>query len=661
MNTIDRINIAYKAFQQLGAASVISYARYQFGLRTGKWKRKTAPRSPLENQQIAASIQQIAADAPQTALSLPKAEDYQKTLGESTRTLIQQAEEILNGNVRLYGAEALPIDLHPHTQLVHWTEAQKQITGDIKDIWEQARMSWAFTLARAYHLTRDERYCQCFISLFDEFCQKNPYNLGANWVSGQEVALRILALSFAWQVFHPCNLLSTEIRFKLAQAIYEHAHRIPPTLIYARAQNNNHLVVEGLGLFTAGWMLAGSPHAGEWQKQGWQIFTQALDQQIAVDGTYIQHSMNYHRLMLHAALWGYMVSKQTGSLFPKTVREKLVAAARWLLAQVDPFSGGAPNLGSNDGALILPLTTCAFRDHRPTAQAVALAFLGRTNQPHGPWNELSLWLGQALNKTQDTLLRISSPAVLRMGDAESWGTMRAARFYDRPSHADQLHVELWWKEHNIALDAGTYRYNAQSPWDNSLAGTSVHNTIQIDRADQMERAGRFLWLDWAQAEIAPKKQWNFEKLTAEHNGYDYLNVRHRRSLNRISPQVWMVEDMLEPIEADTTQHLIQLHWLLPDLPFEVYRGSITLTAPYGKIQLGLTALTRDNLQVDPTKHVWIIREGKGVYGTQNHFPILGWHSPTYSVLQPALSVLFSFKETPPVRIVSAWTFEDRSK
>ena len=660
MTTLDRINIAYKAFQQLGAEAVMQYARYQIGLRTGEWKRKTPPQSPTQNINIRNALQQIADQPPRTILHLPTEEEYRHVLGENAQALIQQAEEVLGGSVRLFGADPVPIDLKPHTSLSHWTLAEKEVEGDIKDIWEQARLGWSFTLARAYQLTGEERYCQAFIDLFDEFRRENPYNLGANWASGQEVALRILAISFAWQVFHTCPLFTSEIRCTLAQAIFEHAHRIPPTLVYARAQNNNHLIVEGLGLFTAGWMLARAPHAGEWQKQGWQVFTHALDQQIAIDGTYIQHSMNYHRLMLHAALWGYQVSRQTGSQFPKTVREKLVAASRWLLAQIDPFSGGAPNLGSNDGALILPLTTCEFHDHRPTAQAVAVAFLGKINQSEGPWNEMCLWLNLPINRARDTLLRIGSPSVLRLGDADSWGTLRAARFFDRPSHADQLHVELWWKEHNIAMDAGTYRYNAQPPWQNSLAGTLVHNTVLIDRTDQMERAGRFLWLDWAQVKLSPQKQWNLEKLTAEHNGYDYLNVRHRRSLSRISSRVWMVEDVIEPIEPDSNAHHIQLHWLVPDLPFDVYRGSITLSAPYGLIQLGLTALTHNSLQVDPLQHVWMIRAGKGVYGTEKHFPTLGWYSPTYSVLKPALSVLFSFKEILPVRIVSAWTFEDRS-
>ena len=82
---------------------------------------------------------------------------------------------------------------------------------------------------------------------------------------------------------------------------------------------------------------------------------------------------------------------------------------------------------------------------------------------------------------------------------KSWAYLRTAQFTSRPSHADQLHLDLWWRGLNIARDAGTYLYNAPAPWDNSLTTTLVHNTVTINGRDQMTRAGRFLYLDWVNA------------------------------------------------------------------------------------------------------------------------------------------------------------------
>jgi hypothetical protein len=80
---------------------------------------------------------------------------------------------------------------------------------------------------------------------------------------------------------------------RLAETIAAHAARIPPTLAYARAQNNNHLLTEAVGLYTAGAALAEHPRADYWRDLGWRWLNAALQSQIDGDGTYIQHSTNY--------------------------------------------------------------------------------------------------------------------------------------------------------------------------------------------------------------------------------------------------------------------------------------------------------------------------------------------------------------------------------
>ena len=114
----------------------------------------------------------------------------------------------------------------------------------------------------------------------------------------------------------------------------------------------------------------------------------------------------------------------------------------------------------------------------------------------------------------------------------------------------------------ISLDAGTYRYNAESPWDNQLMGTAVHNTITVNSSDQMTRAGRFLWLDWSDGRVIKEGK---NKLLGYHNGYDRLGVMHKRTVEFIEPVHWVIEDELIPrLITDKKQYEIQLHWLLPD-------------------------------------------------------------------------------------------------
>jgi hypothetical protein len=427
-------------------------------------------------------------------------------------------------------------------------------------------------------------------------------------------------------------------------------------MIYARAQNNNHLVSEALGLYLAGASLPDHPRAAAWRSGGWRWLNRALQAQILPDGTYSQHSLNYHRLMLHAGLQGLL----PGGSYPAATRKKLATATNWLLAQVDPLSGRAPNLGANDGALILPLSPGGQGDYRPVAQAAARAFLGGPALPPGPWDETCLWLGLPVETEEQNPLPPDSPAVHRLGDGESWATLRAVRFVGRPSHSDQLHIDLWWRGENIAMDAGTYRYTALPPWDNALAFTLVHNTVEVNGQNQMLRAGRFLWLDWAQASLVDTHNLPGEVLAAQHDGYQHMGLLHRRVLRRDGTQHWLVTDQMR--DAPTrrmdvkrgTSYTFRLHWLLPDWPWQREGSTITLSHPGGgSFSLALSSMTGGQ-PVKEAETVSLVRAGEALAGPKAVPPVLGWYSPTYNTRLPALSFSLIVVSPLPCDLFSEW-------
>ena len=59
-----------------------------------------------------------------------------------------------------------------------------------------------------------------------------------------------------------------------------------------------------------------------------------------------------------------------------------------------------------------------------------------------------------------------------------------------------LHVDVWWRGHNVAIDAGTFSYSEGGAAEQALTRTAAHNTVTVDGADQMDRYGRFLWFPW---------------------------------------------------------------------------------------------------------------------------------------------------------------------
>lgn len=657
-----RLRLALKASQELGFARSFWYLIYQLGLQSGHYCR-TGNRKGYERLDYPLA----------SPYRLPERSQLEALLKagftDEITSLIAEADEIAAGKVRLFGGPPVPLNLKPADASRHWTvyEGHPETWGveDIKFIWEPARFNWVYTLGRAYHLTGNETYAAAFWRQFEFFLAENPPDRGPNWSSAQEVALRILSWLFAARAFERSPHTTTKNVQLLAGAVAAHARRIPATLSYSLAQNNNHLITEALGMYAAGCALPDHPRAGSWRKQGWRWLNRALTGQIRPGGTYTQHSMNYHRLMLHAALQAVIF----GTPYPKITHQRLASAARWLLAQIDWETGQAPNLGSNDGANILPLAPGGFHDFRPVAQAACRAFLGQPAFPPGPWDELCLWLKLPFNQKTPLLDRpesraIQSPgSVHRLGDRNNWASIRAVHFTERPSHADQLHVDLWWRGENIAKDAGTFRYTAADPWNNTLSRTCVHNTVEINGQDQMLRAGRFLWLDWAQAQLLNTQANKPQCITAQHDGYRRFGVLHRRELKQDDDNHWTITDHL--LEKDSRRHdraarpvkSFFLHWLLPDWPWEFKEEKIALRHPAGrKVTLKIKPVFSESVKAAPVQYS-LVRAGKPLIGPKDVNPVLGWYSPSYNLKIPALSFSMTVQAPVPLILLSEWELE----
>ena len=249
-----------------------------------------------------------------------------------------------------------------------------------------------------------------------------------------------------------------------------------------------------------------------------------------------------------------------------------------------------PVYGSNDGALVLPLNNCDFTDYRPLLQLGSYLIKGEYLFESGPWDEDIFWLFGAY-----PLSRASSP--LRSAQREGRGgkgkpaqisfthggtyllrgdhskaVIRCTDFRARPSHADQLHVDVWWRGINIACDAGTYLYSGGGIWRNGLAHTSAHNTVTVDHQDQMKMVSRFTWTNWAKGKVLRHDENTWQ---GEHDGYKRLAdpVAHERTVLSLDEDRWLVVDHLN---ARQTHHY-SLHWLLNDFPFEQGRDLTILS------------------------------------------------------------------------------------
>jgi hypothetical protein len=315
-----------------------------------------------------------------------------------------------------------------------------------------------------------------------------------------------------------------------------------------------------------------------------------------------------------------------------------------------------------------------------------LIFLKQRAFIPGEWDEMPLWLGYKVanekgkdahiipSRNEVSALPLSvehTPHILRHPSHPSWAYLRAARFSARPGHADQLHLDLWWRGLNVARDAGTYLYNAAPPWEYSLSSAAVHNTVTVNGFDQMTHAGRFLWLDWAQARVlAGVRPANgiLTHLEALHDGYRRFGVIHQREVTAEETGLWQIQDRLVSSGRNkNTGYTLRLHWLLPDWDWQISgedgNSSIemNITSPYGPVVLRVLVTPSELAERAEPAYLTglrpqLVRAGELLAGTGEASPVAGWFSPTFGDKVPALSLSVTLEGTLPLSLMSEWIF-----
>lgn len=530
--------------------------------------------------------------------------------------------------------------------------------GDIRTLWEPARAAWALDLARAAARSdapaRVAELRVLFWRWVDSWSKACPPWQGSQWKCGQEASVRFVALAIGfWALAGRSPTSSARWRWpEFARIAWATGYRVAHHIRYAVSQKNNHALSEALGLMLIAQLFPEFRDAPEWGATGRRVMEQELGRQIYADGSYVQHSLNYERVMLNVATLALRLGELAGAPFARETYERLGRCAEFVHELSDPGSGRTPNYGNNDGAWVLPLSEIDFSDFRSAIQAAYYAAHRKPLLPAGPWDEDVLWLfgADALPAQRPPVPTPRSRAfddggyyTLRLG--ESWAMTRCHAYRDRPGQCDALHLDLWWRGRNILCDAGTYQYftPANPALERFFKSTSAHNTVEIDQRDPVELVSRYLWLPWPQSRRTafepPGPTRDYGRFEGAHRGYARLPGAcvHRRAIVALPADVWMIIDDVLGAGA----HAATLRWHLPDLPhqFDAVAGRLTISAPEGDVFVAVRASVADAT----TELVRSRAEGQRVQALC---------APYYSELQPALCLEVAARGALPARFTT---------
>ncbi|HEY2827931.1 MAG TPA: alginate lyase family protein [Pirellulales bacterium] len=447
--------------------------------------------------------------------------------------------------------------------------------GDMRLMWEPSRAQWAIDLARARSHGMEIESGNLYWRWLESWMAGCPPWRGFQWKCGQESFVRLLSLVIGfWSLAD--DPATTPARWThLARLAWATGYRIDHHITYAQSQKNNHALCEACGLMLVGHLFPELREADHWFERGRKIFSQELAGQMYADGSYLQHSLNYHRVMLQTGVIAALVAKWHGQPLDGSTIQHIAAAEEFLFQMLDPETGRVPLYGNNDGAWVLPLNECDYSDFRGAVQAAHFLTNNRRRFAPGPWDEDLLWLfgPQALDAAQQPLRKPKSTAFRDGGyftlqGSNSWGMIRCHTYRDRPGQYDPMHFDLWHQGQNVLRDCGTYEYFPPEgrAMEDYFQLIRSHNTVEIDRDSPVERVSRFLYFPWprATARRFETQEPGFRYFEGESRDYDRRpwHVLHRRAILGLDSDAWLIVDDL----FGQGRHTAILRWHLTDMP-----------------------------------------------------------------------------------------------
>lgn len=582
-----RICLLVKTSLRLGLGPVARVAAYRFACKSGLYRR-LLPQKQWEGDR------EFFVRKPGPLLAWPEAQ---------RPVVLERAHALLEGEMQYFSDATKKVGAPPDwfldpfsaTRLAsagHWSDCREFSGGDIKNVWEASRFEWAPTLALAWRLDRDDRFSEALNDWVSDWVDKNPANTGPNWKCGQESSIRLINMLLAARLL----LNHNDPAPALVRLVALHCSRILRTLRYAVAQDNNHGTSEAAALYIGGgWLLkvadcdSTKRRAARWHECGRRWLEERVAALVAEDGSFSQYSVNYHRVLLDTLCQVENWRRELGAApMSDLYNSRCRAATAWLAAMTDPGTGGAPNLGANDGARLYDLSFAPYSDFRPSVQLATLLFWGRRAFASRQWDGAAVCqgmdtaVGTAPEKTGTK--KFNDGGYVLLSSRESRGLTRFASFRFRPGHADCLHVDLWHKGRCILRDGGTFSYNTEPRWYDYFSGGQSHNTVQFDDWNQMPRIGRFLFGEWlAMEECSPIGE-DGDELSWSGAYRDWKGCRHRRTVSA-KAGVWLITDEISGFKekAVLRWRLIPTRWQLLDT---------VCHSPYAEIKIATSAPVR---------------------------------------------------------------------
>ncbi len=613
------------------------------------WASRQVTREQLAKAAVAGPASPLAFAAvlpPGTATRVPE---------EATKPVLAAADRLLRGEWETLGLVRTDLERpdwfrdpvtgrrsDPDRYAFRVDHRSEEQAGNVKQVWEIARLQHLTVLATAWALSRDDRYARRVDEQLRSWWQENPFLSGIHWTSGIELGIRLISLAWirrlldgwagAGDLFERNGLAVRQIRW----------HQQYLAGFRSRGSSaNNHVIAEAAGQLVASCAFPWFPSSERWRQGAARLLERELLHNTFPSGINRELASDYHPFVAELGFLAAVEAEASGHPLSPQVWQRLAAMADSAAALLDermrpprqgdsdegrallldpPAANTWPPLLALAGALVGPLDWWP----RPPAYA-ATTIVGALMPARRPVEGRPAQRPSRFADAGITLLRTSTAT----GEHEIWcrcdGGPHGFLSIAAHAHADALSVEVRYAGVDILADPGTYCYHGEREWRSYFRSTLAHNTAELAGRNSSAEGGPFLWVRHAAArETEVIDDGDIARWTAEHRGYASLDpaVLHRRSvlLDRASRSI----DIVDEIEGGRHELRLAFHFG-PDVQVELADGAAMLGWP----EAGTPGAARMEL---PLGLQWSLHRGETD-------PILGWYSPGLGRRVPAFTVV----------------------
>ena len=519
--------------------------------------------------------------------------------------------------------------------------------GNIKYLWEPSRHLMLPGLAQAHRLSGERKYIEHLVQMLESWMEQCPYPKGIHWCSSLEVAIRLINWSFTWRIIGSLEQwraagVSDAFLRRWLSCIYQHMKFIDG-YYSAYSSANNHLIGEAAGVYVGTHTWPAWPQVNRWRARAKRILVTESDAQTHPDGVNAEQAISYQQFVLDFFLVSGLVGKAANDPFPDSWWANMERMLEFIASVMD-VGGNVPMIGDADDGFVLDLAPDPDFDNFRSLLATGAILFNRGDFA-GKARELDAktrWLIDIADDRFPDVFRKQSAIPRR--SFESGGYYVLGNNFETPEeirlvfdsgplgmgslaahgHADALSFTLSVSGTPLLIDPGTYAYHTDELWRNYFRGTSAHNTIRVDKTNQSEIGGNFLWSKHAHATVEDiHLEGDTQTIRASHDGYMRLPdpVKHSRNLtyDAVGRRI-RVEDVLQCEQS----HNIEIFFHFPE-----YAGC-------EKRPDGFTIRARESSLRIRAEH-----DLRGeVFRGDDQLP-LGWISYRFDIKEPSCTLRFA--------------------